>query len=78
MDPIILEAISDFDCQIFLASILSAVMYSVIFLALRGTLSFKGGIKVSLDPNGRWSNSNQGLCEKYHRFILQVGKSMLW
>jgi len=62
---------------IFLASIFGAVLYSVIFLALRGTLKLNGGIKLSLNPRQRWDNS-QGLGENYQRFILRVAKSMLW
>ncbi|KAF5359541.1 hypothetical protein D9756_003319 [Leucocoprinus leucothites] len=59
---------------IFLASLLSAFLYSLIYLVLRGTLNIKGGIKLTLDPNGRWD----GDMESYHRFIARVARSMLW
>ncbi|KAF9453453.1 hypothetical protein P691DRAFT_800720 [Macrolepiota fuliginosa MF-IS2] len=58
---------------IFIASLLSAFLYSVIFLALRGTLVIKGGIKLTLGPNGRWDGD-----ENYHRFVARVARSMLW
>ncbi|KAF8968025.1 hypothetical protein BDZ97DRAFT_448138 [Flammula alnicola] len=62
---------------ILLASVLGAVLYSLIFLVLRGTLKLKSGIKLTLDPNVRW-NGSEGLGESYHRFIARVARSMLW
>lgn len=62
-------------CQIFLASILSAFLYSLIFLALRGTLRIKGGLRITLDPNKRWEANSD---DYYLRFITRVAKSMLW
>ncbi|KXN91683.1 hypothetical protein AN958_12535 [Leucoagaricus sp. SymC.cos] len=59
---------------IFIASLLSAFLYSLIYLVLRGTLKIKGGIKLTLDPKGRWDGDMEG----YHRFIARVAKSMLW
>ncbi|TFK27154.1 hypothetical protein FA15DRAFT_666648 [Coprinopsis marcescibilis] len=60
---------------ILFASLLSAVFYSIIFLVLRGTLNIKGGIKLTLDPNERWTNVSG---DNYHQFIVRVARSMLW
>jgi len=60
---------------IFIASILSAVLYSIIFLVLRGTLVIKGGLKLTLDPNERWGGHG-GI--NYHHFIASIARSMLW
>ncbi|KDR78896.1 hypothetical protein GALMADRAFT_1365568 [Galerina marginata CBS 339.88] len=62
---------------ILLASFFGAILYSLIFLALRGTLKFKSGIKITLNPHERWHDS-EGLGENYHRFIARVARSMLW
>lgn len=62
--------------QIFLASILAAILYSVIFLVLRGTLNIKGGITLILDPNERWVVGK--VTENYHRFVARIATSMLW
>ncbi|KAJ7242799.1 hypothetical protein B0H12DRAFT_1236673 [Mycena haematopus] len=59
---------------IFIASIMSALLYSLIFLVLRGTLVIRGGLKFSLDPNERWS----GNVHNYHRFVARIARSMLW
>ncbi|KAF9561964.1 hypothetical protein CPC08DRAFT_399176 [Agrocybe pediades] len=62
---------------ILIASVLGAVLYSLIFLALRGTLKLKEGIKITLNPNERW-NDKDGQGESYHRFIARVSRSMIW
>ncbi|KAJ6570179.1 hypothetical protein DFH09DRAFT_423681 [Mycena vulgaris] len=59
---------------IFITSIMSALLYSIIFLALRGTLVLKGGLKLALDPNERWG----GNVQNYHRFVARIARSMLW
>jgi len=59
---------------IFLTSIMSALLYSIIFLVLRGTLVFRGGLKLALDPSERWS----GNVQNYHRFVARIARSMLW
>ncbi|KAJ7284660.1 hypothetical protein C8J57DRAFT_1289265 [Mycena rebaudengoi] len=59
---------------IFLCSIMSALLYSIIFLVLRGSLVIKGGIKLSLDPNERWG----GGVKNYHKFVARIARSMLW
>lgn len=58
---------------IILASVLSVIIYSPIFLVLRGILHVKGGVKKA-----------QGRCcavtdsEEYHRFMVAVAKTMFW
>jgi hypothetical protein len=59
---------------ILATSILSVLLYSIIFLVLRGTLVIKGGLKLSLDPNERWD----GNVQSYHRFVARIARSMLW
>ncbi|KAJ7056574.1 hypothetical protein C8F01DRAFT_1028968 [Mycena amicta] len=59
---------------ILLTSIISALLYSLIFLVLRGTLVIRGGLKLSLDPNERWG----GNVQNYHRFVARIARSMLW
>ncbi|KAK0193661.1 hypothetical protein F5146DRAFT_925195, partial [Armillaria mellea] len=60
---------------IFIASFFSAVLYSLIFLVLRGTLVIKGGVRLNLNPSERWSGQSG---ENYHRFIAGIARSMLW
>ena len=62
--------------QIFIASVLSAILYSVIYLVLRGTLNIKGGVTLILDPHERWAVG--GVNQDYHRFIARIARSMLW
>ncbi|KAF7317008.1 hypothetical protein HMN09_00435200 [Mycena chlorophos] len=59
---------------ILLASIISAVLYSLSYLVLRGTLKIRGGLKLSLDPNERWS----GGVQNYHKFVARISRSMIW
>ncbi|KAF8896203.1 hypothetical protein BD779DRAFT_567214 [Infundibulicybe gibba] len=61
---------------IFIASVLSALLYSIIFLVLRGTLVIKGGFKFTLDPHERWKMT--GVSENYQRFVASIARSMLW
>ncbi|KAG5645534.1 hypothetical protein DXG03_005809 [Asterophora parasitica] len=61
---------------IFMASVLSAILYSLMFLVLRGTLNIKGGIKFTLDPHDRLGSG--GVTESYHRFVARIARSMLW
>ncbi|KAJ8520196.1 hypothetical protein ONZ45_g2995 [Pleurotus djamor] len=62
--------------QIFTASVLTAILYALIFLVLRGTLMIKGGLRLNLGP----PPSSRGLytSEGYHCFITAVARSMLW
>jgi hypothetical protein len=62
--------------QIFLAASVSAVIYSLIYLVLRGTLVIRGGLKINLDPQQRWIG--RYAFDEYHCFIRAVAKSMLW
>ncbi|KAF4597468.1 DNA-directed DNA polymerase eta rad30 [Pleurotus pulmonarius] len=61
---------------IFTASVLSALLHSLIFLVLRGTLMIRGGLSLNLGPptvsRGRLTY------EGYHRFVTAVARSMLW
>jgi hypothetical protein len=56
---------------IFIASFLSVILYSLVFLALRGTLKFRGGIKLTLNPEVRWNNREE------NRLLARVARSML-
>ncbi|KAF9000626.1 hypothetical protein BDQ17DRAFT_1245135, partial [Cyathus striatus] len=68
----------EFILQLFpvlLSSVVSATLYSVIFLVLRGTLKIEGGVKLSLDPSTRWEDSDD---MNYHRFVAKIARSVLW
>lgn len=60
---------------IFIASLIAVVFYSVVYLIIRGTLSFKRGVTFTLDPETRW-NSQNGPSD-YQKFVGQIAKSML-
>ncbi|KAI0261516.1 hypothetical protein BC834DRAFT_830203, partial [Gloeopeniophorella convolvens] len=62
---------------LFLAALISAVVYSLIFLILRGTLTINGGLKIQLDPERRLRFRGESF-EEYQRFISAVARSMLW
>jgi hypothetical protein len=57
--------------------LLSALVYSLIFLMLRGTLVINGGLKIHLDPERR-SRFKDGTFEGYQRFVYSVAQKMLW
>jgi len=59
---------------IFLTAIGSAILYSLIFLVLRGTLVIKGGFRLQLNPGERWNVRLDG----YHKFVAGIAKSMIW
>jgi len=63
--------------KLFLASFLSAIVYSLIFLMLRGTLVLNGGLKIHLGPERRLRPRN-GTFEEYQRFVYSVARTMLW
>jgi hypothetical protein len=63
--------------KLFLASLLSAIVYSLIFLILRGTLAINGGLRIQFDPERRLRPHN-GTYEEYQRFIYSVARTMLW
>ncbi|THV02835.1 hypothetical protein K435DRAFT_716494 [Dendrothele bispora CBS 962.96] len=56
---------------ILITAVLSAILYSLIFLVLRGSLVFRGGVKFNLNPGERNDDS-------YRRFVASIAKSMLW
>jgi len=60
--------------QIFLASLIAVVFYSVVYLIIRGTLSFRNGVKFTLDPEARWNS--QGPSD-YRKFVGSIARSML-
>jgi len=57
--------------------LLSAIVYSLIFLMLRGTLVINGGLKIHLDPERRL-RFKDGTFEGYQRFVYSVAQKMLW
>jgi hypothetical protein len=63
--------------KLFLASLLSVIIYSLIFLMLRGTLVINGGLKIHIDPERR-SRLPSGTFEEYQRFVYSVARMMLW
>lgn len=66
-----------FFLPMFLGSLLSAFVYSLIFLVLRGTITINGGLRFQLDPENRLRLRNQTF-EEYQRFIYSVARTMLW
>ncbi|KAJ3876065.1 hypothetical protein F5051DRAFT_454109 [Lentinula edodes] len=50
---------------IFLAAVLSAILYTLIFLVLRGFIAIKGGVRVTSDST-------------YQQFVTSIARSMLW
>jgi hypothetical protein len=63
--------------KLFLASLLSVVVYSLIFLMLRGTIIFNSGLKIHLSPERRLRPRNETF-EEYQRFVYSVSRKMLW
>ena len=62
--------------QILLSSVLSAGLYSVVFLILRGSMSIKGGLKFTVDPTQRWTVGTDP--ESYQQFVANIARTMLW
>ncbi|EIW57747.1 uncharacterized protein TRAVEDRAFT_72747 [Trametes versicolor FP-101664 SS1] len=62
---------------ILLGSLVSVVMFTLVFLVLRGTITMQNGIKFNLNRQHRWSTSSITTIE-YQRFIAAVARSMLW
>ncbi|KAJ3992667.1 hypothetical protein F5050DRAFT_1854407, partial [Lentinula boryana] len=50
---------------IFIAAVLSAIVYALIFLVLRGYIAIKGGVRVTSDST-------------YQQFFTSIARSMLW
>ncbi|KAI0067377.1 hypothetical protein BV25DRAFT_1819704 [Artomyces pyxidatus] len=62
---------------LWLSALISSVVYSLIFLVLRGTLTINGGLKFKLNPQQRWRVQSGGF-EEYQRFVSSIARSMLW
>lgn len=71
MDPYVLFF------QLLVGSLVSVVVYTLVFLVLRGTLTIQGGIRFNFNRSHRWSMSSVTTVE-YQRFIAAVARSMLW
>jgi hypothetical protein len=63
--------------KLFLACLLSAIVYSLVFLILRGTLVFNGGLRIHFGLERKLRLRN-GTFEEYQRFIYSVSRTMLW
>ncbi|KAI0090251.1 hypothetical protein BDY19DRAFT_1047449 [Irpex rosettiformis] len=61
---------------IFIAAIVAAIFYSLVFLILRGTIAIHGGLKLNLDYEARRSTMYDN--HEYPRFIAAIARSMLW
>jgi len=61
---------------IIVAAFTSSLLYSIIYLCMRGTLEFKQGIRINLSEENAL-NRLFGR-EEYRRFVGTVIKSMLW
>ncbi|KAG1750721.1 hypothetical protein EDB19DRAFT_1611739, partial [Suillus lakei] len=59
---------------VILVSLLLVIIYSLIFLVLRGILHIKGGIKLTFKAQGRWCAVTDS--EEYHRFMVAVAKTI--
>jgi hypothetical protein len=59
---------------ILISSLLSATTYSMTFLVLRGTLSIRGGVRLTFDPIKRWST----IGDEADRFVARIAGAMLW
>ncbi|KAI0292138.1 hypothetical protein BC826DRAFT_453406 [Russula brevipes] len=62
---------------LFLACLLSAIVYSLVFLMLRGTLVLNGGLRIHFGLERKLRLRN-GTFEEYQRFIVSVSRTMLW
>lgn len=63
--------------KLFLASFLSVIVYSLIFLMLRGTIVFNSGLKIHINPERRLRPRNETF-EEYQRFVHSIARIMLW
>ena len=63
--------------KLFIALFLSAIVYSLIFLMLRGTIAFNAGLEFQFNPERRSRTLNE-TAEEYQRFIFSVARRMLW
>jgi len=60
---------------VLVASLVASVFYALVFLNIRGTLSIKGGVKFTLDPEARWKMQDGQM--EYIKFVAAIAKSML-
>jgi Mn2+/Fe2+ NRAMP family transporter len=67
---------TDMLVKLFIASLIAVGFYALVFLIIRGSLVFRGGLKFNLDPEARRSTL-YGHFES-PEFIGAVAKSMLW
>lgn len=62
--------------KVFIAALVSAMFYALVYLIIRGTLGFRGGMKLNLDPESRRTTVYSVF--EYPTFIAAIAKSMLW
>jgi hypothetical protein len=53
------------------------IVYSLIFLTLRGTIIFNDGLTIHINPERRLRPRNETF-EEYQRFVYSVARTMLW
>ncbi|KAI0703810.1 hypothetical protein BC835DRAFT_1410537 [Cytidiella melzeri] len=61
---------------IFVASLVAAIFYALVFLILRGTIGIGSGIRLNLDYESRRSTMHDS--HEYPKFIAAIARSMLW
>ena len=71
-----MSLVSSFAPQIFVAALIAALFYSLVFLILRGTLVIRGGLKLNLDVEARRNTMHNE--SDYPEFIAAIARSMLW
>ncbi|KAF5392381.1 hypothetical protein D9757_001500 [Collybiopsis confluens] len=59
---------------IFAAAALSAILYTLIFLVLRGMIAIKGGLRITLNPEERWRDQSNSA---YQRFVASIARSVV-
>ena len=69
-------ALPNCSSKIFVASLVAVVFYSLVFLIIRGTLAFRGGLKFNLDLESR--RSTMYCNTESPKFIAALARSMLW
>jgi hypothetical protein len=59
---------------IFITAALSVILYTLIFLALRGVIVIRG-VRIELNLQGRWKDASDS---SYQQFVASIARSMLW
>ncbi|KIK62516.1 hypothetical protein GYMLUDRAFT_72736 [Collybiopsis luxurians FD-317 M1] len=59
---------------IFVAAVLSAILYTLIFLVLRGMIVIKGGLRITLNPEERWKDQSNSA---YQRFVASIARTYI-